>query len=355
MCSVSFYLSLLPHRQSGSPRVRITLHFKSSCVFQAYPQQANMPLITEQNRTPRTTRRSRQVAAGGFVSLCASPKKTEQGITITGLIPAGLVLVAFCYVFVWSQSVNQWAPFAVISAYLLLLDLLLPPSLVSDFAARKLCHAGCGFGIMLLDSRSELDKWFVWGVSAVSIGMTWDVVKGLPQFRFSRERDVGITIYLMAGKSAAVHGSSGALALSSAAVPPERQVVAYSAPLHFQIFSLATFPARLTSPPSSVVMVLHGTSARPAGAALLRGPGGGRRGQGRQQQLLTRRKSSSLEQQDAVGQHGVRSRDLLLCGIRVRVVAEGGYWTGCERGGGSGRRVRQRVHRGGCHQWLVSV
>ena len=67
--------------------------------------------------------------------------------------------------------------------------------LLSNFAARKLCHAGCGAGIMLLDSASLECRLCVWAVAGSSIAMTWGV-SPLPSFRFSSPRDVGVTVYL---------------------------------------------------------------------------------------------------------------------------------------------------------------
>lgn len=68
--------------------------------------------------------------------------------------------------------------------------------LLSDFHARKLCHAGCGLGMMLLDSTRLDARLFVWSVAASSIAMTWNL-SPLPPFRFARPRDVGITVYLI--------------------------------------------------------------------------------------------------------------------------------------------------------------
>ena len=79
--------------------------------------------------------------------------------------------------------------------WIVLLEYVLVRAL-SNFAARKLCHAGCGLGIMLLDSKSASARYFVWGVASSSIMMTWNL-SPLPAFRFSRRGDVGITIYLL--------------------------------------------------------------------------------------------------------------------------------------------------------------
>jgi len=79
--------------------------------------------------------------------------------------------------------------------WIVLLEYVLVRAL-SNFAARKLCHAGCGLGIMLLDSNSAAARYFVWSVASSSIMMTWKP-SPLPAFRFSRPGDVGITIYLL--------------------------------------------------------------------------------------------------------------------------------------------------------------
>ena len=77
--------------------------------------------------------------------------------------------------------------------YIISLDQFLP---ISNFTARKLCHSGCGFCIMLLDPKATKDKLFVWLVASSSIMMSWNVLPFLPSFRFSRSRDVGITAFL---------------------------------------------------------------------------------------------------------------------------------------------------------------
>ena len=64
-----------------------------------------------------------------------------------------------------------------------------------NFAARKLCHAGCGVGFMFLDVALPECRVFVWAVAASSIALTWDLLP-LPPFRFASPRDVGVTVYL---------------------------------------------------------------------------------------------------------------------------------------------------------------
>mmetsp|Transcript_30359 Transcript_30359/g.66581 ORF Transcript_30359/g.66581 Transcript_30359/m.66581 type:complete len:240 (-) Transcript_30359:54-773(-) len=67
---------------------------------------------------------------------------------------------------------------------------------VSPFVARKLCHAGCGLGIMLMDSSQLRARLFIWAVAASSIAITWNLAP-IPAFRFARPRDVGVTTYLL--------------------------------------------------------------------------------------------------------------------------------------------------------------
>ncbi|GMI43323.1 hypothetical protein TrCOL_g6052 [Triparma columacea] len=79
--------------------------------------------------------------------------------------------------------------------YILLLEVT-PPSILPPFLARKLCHSGCGFCIMLLSPHSPANRTFVYLVALSTISTTWSLIPSLPKLRFSRERDVGITAYL---------------------------------------------------------------------------------------------------------------------------------------------------------------
>ena len=81
------------------------------------------------------------------------------------------------------------------SAWLLLLAFGTAIFPVSDFAARKLCHAGSGALMLLLDPHDWRARLFVHGVVVSSLAMTW--IEALPAFRFGQRRDVGITIYLL--------------------------------------------------------------------------------------------------------------------------------------------------------------
>ena len=83
---------------------------------------------------------------------------------------------------------------AGILVWIVLLEYVFRSS-VSEFAARKLCHAGCGAGIMILSPASLYSRLFVWSVAAGSIAMTWNL-SPIPAFRFSRPHDVGVTAYL---------------------------------------------------------------------------------------------------------------------------------------------------------------
>jgi len=88
------------------------------------------------------------------------------------------------------------APQAIMMAIVAWIVLLeLSPNYLSPFYARKLCHAGCGLGMLFLDSQRLDCRVFVWTVASGSISMTWGF-SPLPAFRFARARDVGITVYL---------------------------------------------------------------------------------------------------------------------------------------------------------------
>jgi len=65
---------------------------------------------------------------------------------------------------------------------------------VSNFAARKACHAGTGLILLQLDSRIMLNRWFVYLFGVVSLAITWEFA-GCPRFRWGRPADVGMTVY----------------------------------------------------------------------------------------------------------------------------------------------------------------
>jgi dolichol kinase len=76
--------------------------------------------------------------------------------------------------------------------------LMLDKQHLSAFAARKLCHAGSGIVMMLLNCDVLLCRIFVYLVAVVSLCMNWEVCpKLLPNFWFGTPRDKGITLYLV--------------------------------------------------------------------------------------------------------------------------------------------------------------
>merc|ERR1712020_847150 len=67
---------------------------------------------------------------------------------------------------------------------------------ISPFLARKLCHIGSGLMMLQLDASDALARWFVYTVALSSLLMVWEI--GVPyQFRYSKARDIGISIYLV--------------------------------------------------------------------------------------------------------------------------------------------------------------
>ncbi|EER17903.1 conserved hypothetical protein [Perkinsus marinus ATCC 50983] len=67
----------------------------------------------------------------------------------------------------------------------------------SKFAARKLCHAGTGLLMLCLNSKYFINRLFIYGLMVSSLIMTWEVIPGLPNWRFGTYGDVGITVYLV--------------------------------------------------------------------------------------------------------------------------------------------------------------
>ena len=69
---------------------------------------------------------------------------------------------------------------------------------LSAFGARKLCHAGSGIILMLLNCEEfQVCRFFIYAVSCVSLAMNWEVFPLLPNFWFGVPRDKGITLYLV--------------------------------------------------------------------------------------------------------------------------------------------------------------
>ena len=67
---------------------------------------------------------------------------------------------------------------------------------LSPFAARKLCHAGSGMVMMLLNCNVAICRVFIYIVSAVSLCMNWELCP-VPNFWFATRRDKGVTLYLI--------------------------------------------------------------------------------------------------------------------------------------------------------------
>jgi dolichol kinase len=76
--------------------------------------------------------------------------------------------------------------------------LMLDKKRLSAFAARKLCHAGSGLIMMMLNCNVLLCRLFIYAVAVVSLTMNWELFpKLLPNFWFGAPRDKGITLYLL--------------------------------------------------------------------------------------------------------------------------------------------------------------
>ncbi|CAJ1417341.1 unnamed protein product [Effrenium voratum] len=71
------------------------------------------------------------------------------------------------------------------------------PQCLSNFQARKICHAGTGLMLLQLDSREVLARYFVYAIGVISLAMIWEVHPKLHPFRFGKSRDIGMTVYLV--------------------------------------------------------------------------------------------------------------------------------------------------------------
>ena len=75
--------------------------------------------------------------------------------------------------------------------------LMLDQKHLSAFAARKMCHAGSGVVMMMLNCDVLLCRLFIYTVAVISLTMNWEFLpKLLPNFWFGAPRDIGITLYL---------------------------------------------------------------------------------------------------------------------------------------------------------------
>lgn len=62
--------------------------------------------------------------------------------------------------------------------------------------SKNVDFAGSGFMMLFLDPRDPLARYFVYTVVVSSLMMVWEL--GAPfKFRYSRSRDIGITVYLV--------------------------------------------------------------------------------------------------------------------------------------------------------------
>mmetsp|Transcript_67557 Transcript_67557/g.208989 ORF Transcript_67557/g.208989 Transcript_67557/m.208989 type:complete len:255 (+) Transcript_67557:94-858(+) len=68
---------------------------------------------------------------------------------------------------------------------------------LTDFQARKMCHAGTGLLLLQLDSRDAQARWFVYLVGVGGLVMTWQVIPKIEPFRFGKTRDIGMTVYML--------------------------------------------------------------------------------------------------------------------------------------------------------------
>ncbi|KAF4672585.1 hypothetical protein FOL47_000336 [Perkinsus chesapeaki] len=68
---------------------------------------------------------------------------------------------------------------------------------ISSFAARKLCHAGTGVLMLSLNTKYLINRLFAYGLVVSSLVMTWELIPGIPNWRFGIYGDIGITVYLV--------------------------------------------------------------------------------------------------------------------------------------------------------------
>jgi len=66
---------------------------------------------------------------------------------------------------------------------------------ISQFLARKICHAFSGVMMLHLDMEDWMARYFVYSVVASSLVMVWQVGVNF-NFRFSTTRDIGVSVYL---------------------------------------------------------------------------------------------------------------------------------------------------------------
>jgi len=97
-----------------------------------------------------------------------------------------------------SKDVDTFSASLILFEGIFVVWLMTDKKHLTAFAARKLCHAGSGCILMLLNCDYRFSRWFVYALSAGSLIMNWEVFPSLlPNFWFGTARDKGITIYLI--------------------------------------------------------------------------------------------------------------------------------------------------------------
>jgi hypothetical protein len=112
--------------------------------------------------------------------------------------------------------------------------LMLDKKHLSAFAARKLCHAGSGVIMMMLNCDAMLCRLFVYAVALGSLASNWQLLpKLLPNFWFGSPRDKGITLYLILVALWVYNGSSLRILAPVFLADPAGAVVGKFASRHF--------------------------------------------------------------------------------------------------------------------------
>ena len=95
-------------------------------------------------------------------------------------------------------QVDDTSKFLMVFEALFVGWLMTDKSNLSPFAARKLCHAGSGCVMMLINTENGACRLFIYLVAFTSLVMNWELFPTLlPNFWFGAPRDKGITLYLI--------------------------------------------------------------------------------------------------------------------------------------------------------------
>ena len=96
------------------------------------------------------------------------------------------------------ELVDSFSICLMVFETIFILWLLVDKKHLSPFAARKLCHAGSGLIMMMLNCDVTLPRFFIYAVVIISLSMNWQVFPSLlPNFWFGEPKDIGITLYLI--------------------------------------------------------------------------------------------------------------------------------------------------------------